>query len=114
GTIQLVGRGSMSLNAGGEKVFPEEVEGVLVGHVEVYDAIVVGLPDDRWGERVTAVVQRSSGSSVSDEDLVAHCKAKLAGYKVPRTIVFVDAVQRSPVGKADYAWAKDTAMKVDS
>ena len=114
GTIQLFGRGSMSINTGGEKVFPEEVEGVLVGHAEVYDAIVVGLPDDRWGERVTAVVQRSPGSSVSEADLVAHCKEKLAGYKVPRTVVFVESVQRSPVGKADYAWAKQAAMKVDS
>jgi acyl-CoA synthetase (AMP-forming)/AMP-acid ligase II len=114
GTIQLFGRGSMSINTGGEKVFPEEVEGVLVGHPDVYDAIVVGMPDDRWGERVTAVVQRSPGSSVSEGDLVAHCKEKLAGYKVPRTVVFVDSVQRSPVGKADYAWAKQAAMKVDS
>jgi acyl-CoA synthetase (AMP-forming)/AMP-acid ligase II len=79
----------------------------------VYDAIVVGLPDDRWGERVTAVVQRSPGSSVSEDELAAHCKEKLAGYKVPRSYVFVDAVQRSPVGKADYAWAKEAAMKVD-
>src|SRR4051812_22983663 len=113
GTIQLFGRGSMSINTGGEKVFPEEGEGILVGHVDVYDAIVVGLPDDRWGERVTAVVQRAPGSSVTEEELAAHCKEKLAGYKVPRSYVFVDAVQRSPVGKADYAWAKEAAMKVD-
>ena len=113
GTIQLFGRGSMSINTGGEKVFPEEVEGILVGHPDVYDAIVVGLADDRWGERVTAVVQRSPGSSISDDDLAAHCREKLAGYKVPRTFVFVDSVQRSPVGKADYAWAKEAAMKVD-
>lgn len=111
GSIQLLGRGSMCINTGGEKVFPEEVEGILVGHPEVYDAIVVGLPDDRWGERVTAVVQRSSGATITDSDLVAYCKAQLAGYKVPRGVVFVDAVQRSPVGKADYAWAKETAMK---
>ncbi|MEY2432653.1 MAG: 3-oxocholest-4-en-26-oate---CoA ligase [Acidimicrobiaceae bacterium] len=111
GTIQLLGRGSMCINTGGEKVFPEEVEGIIVGHPEVYDAIVVGLPDDRWGERVTAVVQRSSGAGVTEDDLVAYCKAQLAGYKVPRGVVFVDAVQRSPVGKADYAWAKETAMK---
>ena len=114
GTIQLFGRGSMSINTGGEKVFPEEVEGVLVGHPEVYDAIVVGLPDERWGERVTAVVSRSPGSSVSEDDLVAHCRMKLAAYKVPRGFVFVETVQRSPVGKADYAWAKDVARKVDS
>jgi acyl-CoA synthetase (AMP-forming)/AMP-acid ligase II len=110
-SIQLLGRGSMCINTGGEKVFPEEVEGILVGHPEVYDAIVVGLPDDRWGERVTAVVQRSSGAAITESDLVTYCKAQLAAYKVPRGVVFVDAVQRSPVGKADYAWAKETAMK---
>jgi acyl-CoA synthetase (AMP-forming)/AMP-acid ligase II len=110
GTIQLLGRGSMSINTGGEKVFPEEVEGVLVGHEHVYDAIVVGVPDDRWGERVTAVVHASG--PVTEDELVAHCKSKLAGYKVPRSIVFVDAVQRSPVGKADYPWAKQTATEV--
>ena len=112
GTIQLFGRGSMCINTGGEKVFPEEVEGVLVGHTHVYDAIVVGLPDPRWGERVTAVVQPSPGTSLTEDEVIAHCKAQLAGYKVPRTVVFVDAVQRSPVGKADYAWAKKTAMEV--
>jgi acyl-CoA synthetase (AMP-forming)/AMP-acid ligase II len=111
GTIQLLGRGSMCINTGGEKVYPEEVEGVLVGHEQVYDAIVVGVPDDRWGERVTAVVHRSSGTDVSQEDLVAYCKDQLARYKVPRSIVFVDGVQRSPVGKADYAWAKETAIR---
>jgi acyl-CoA synthetase (AMP-forming)/AMP-acid ligase II len=112
GSIQLLGRGSMCINTGGEKVFPEEVEGVLVGHEHVYDAIVVGLPDDRWGQRVTAVVHRSPQATVSEEDLVTYCKSQLAGYKVPRTIVFVDGVQRSPVGKADYAWAKQTALEM--
>jgi 3-oxocholest-4-en-26-oate---CoA ligase len=111
GGIQLMGRGSMCINTGGEKVFPEEVEGVLVGHEHVYDAIVVGVPDDRWGERVTAVVQPTPGADITQDDLVAYCKEQLAGYKVPRTIVFVDGVQRSPVGKADYAWAKQTAIR---
>ncbi|HEV3226298.1 MAG TPA: acyl-CoA synthetase [Acidimicrobiales bacterium] len=112
GTIQLFGRGSMCINTGGEKVFPEEVEGVLVGHEHVYDAIVVGVPDDRWGERVTAVVQRAPGALVTEDELVSHCKTQLAGYKVPRSVVFVESVQRSPVGKADYAWAKQTAKEV--
>jgi len=109
GTIQLLGRGSMCINTGGEKVFPEEVEGVLVSHEKVYDAIVVGVPDPRWGERVTAVVHLAG--DISEDDLVAYCKTQLAGYKVPRSIVVVDGVQRSPVGKADYAWAKERAMK---
>src|SRR5262249_1619213 len=112
GTIQLFGRGSMCINTGGEKVFPEEVEGVLVGHEAVYDAIVVGIPDDRWGGRVAAVVHRAS--DISEDGLAGYCKSQLAGYKVPRLFVFVDAVQRSPVGKADYGWAKETAMKVQS
>jgi acyl-CoA synthetase (AMP-forming)/AMP-acid ligase II len=111
GSIQLLGRGSMCINSGGEKIFPEEVEGVLVGHEHVYDAIVVGIPDDRWGEKVTAVVHRSPGIDLNEDDLIAYCKTQLAGYKVPRTIVFVDGVQRSPVGKADYAWAKETAIR---
>jgi acyl-CoA synthetase (AMP-forming)/AMP-acid ligase II len=111
GSIQLLGRGSMCINTGGEKVFPEEVEGVLVGHEQVYDAIVVGVPDDRWGQRVTAVVHRVPGKGITQEDLVDYCKEQLAGYKVPRSIVFVDGVQRSPVGKADYAWAKETAIR---
>jgi acyl-CoA synthetase (AMP-forming)/AMP-acid ligase II len=108
-SIQLLGRGSMCINTGGEKVFPEEVEGVLLGHAAVYDALVVGLPDERWGERVTAVVHVTE--PVAEEDLIAHCRAQLAGYKVPRAVVFVDGVQRSPVGKADYAWARDAAAK---
>jgi acyl-CoA synthetase (AMP-forming)/AMP-acid ligase II len=112
GTIQLFGRGSMCINTGGEKVFPEEVEGVIVGHPEVYDAIVCGVPDERWGERVTAVVQRTATSSLTESDVIAHCKGLLAGYKVPRAVVFVDSVQRSPVGKADYAWAKQQALEV--
>jgi len=111
GTIQLLGRGSMCINTGGEKVFPEEVEGVLVGHAAVYDAIVVGVPDPRWGERVTAVVQVTPGHDFDDVALIEHCRAQLAGYKLPRAILTVDAVQRSPVGKADYGWAREIATK---
>ena len=111
GAIQLLGRGSMCINTGGEKVFPEEVEGVLLGHPAVYDAVVVGVPDPRWGERVTAVVQITPGDDVDDAALIEHCRTQLAAYKLPRTIVAVDAVQRSPVGKADYGWAKEIAIK---
>jgi acyl-CoA synthetase (AMP-forming)/AMP-acid ligase II len=111
GAIQLLGRGSMCINTGGEKVFPEEVEAVLLGHPAVYDVIVVGVPDPRWGERVTAVVQVTPGHEVDNDAVVEHCKAQLAGYKVPRAIVTVGAVQRSPVGKADYGWAKEIAVK---
>jgi acyl-CoA synthetase (AMP-forming)/AMP-acid ligase II len=111
GSIQLLGRGSMCINTGGEKVFPEEVEGVLLGHPAVYDAIVVGVPDPRWGERVTAVVQVTPGHDLDDDSLIEHCRSQLAGYKLPRSIVAVEAVQRSPVGKADYGWAKEIAVK---
>jgi acyl-CoA synthetase (AMP-forming)/AMP-acid ligase II len=111
GQIQLLGRGSMCINTGGEKVFPEEVEGVLLAHPAVYDALVVGVPDPRWGERVTAVVQVRPGHAPGDDELIEHCRTQLAGYKLPRSIVTVDAVQRSPVGKADYGWAKEVAVK---
>jgi acyl-CoA synthetase (AMP-forming)/AMP-acid ligase II len=111
GSIQLLGRGSMCINTGGEKVFPEEVEGVLLSHPDVYDAIVVGVPDPRWGERVTAVVQISPGHAIDEDELIGHCRAQLASYKVPRSVVAVRAVQRSPVGKADYGWAKEVAVK---
>ena len=109
GTIQLLGRGSMCINTGGEKVFPEEVETTLVAHPEVYDTLVVGVPDPRWGERVTAVVALTPGATVTTEELVEHCRGAIAGYKIPRSIVVVDHVHRSPSGKADYAWAKQVA-----
>jgi acyl-CoA synthetase (AMP-forming)/AMP-acid ligase II len=109
GTIQLFGRGSMCINTGGEKVFPEEVEQVVVGHPDVRDVLVVGVPDPRWGSKVAAVVALQPGAAADGAALEAHCREKLAGYKVPRAWTFVDEVQRSPSGKADYAWAKDVA-----
>jgi acyl-CoA synthetase (AMP-forming)/AMP-acid ligase II len=110
GLITLLGRGSVSINSGGEKIYPEEVESVLKGHAEVIDAVVVGVPDERWGERVVAVVQARAGTSPSLEALQAHAREHLARYKMPRDIVFVDAVNRSPSGKPDYRWAKSTAL----
>jgi acyl-CoA synthetase (AMP-forming)/AMP-acid ligase II len=101
----------MCINTGGEKVFPEEVESVLAGHPAVYDVTVVGVPDDRWGERVTAVVVVTGGVSATEDDLIAFCRGQLAGYKAPRAVVFVDSMQRSPVGKADYAWARARAVE---
>jgi acyl-CoA synthetase (AMP-forming)/AMP-acid ligase II len=109
GSIQLFGRGSMCINTGGEKVFPEEVEGVVVAHPDVYDVLVVGVDDPRWGSKVAAVVAPVAGSTLTADALAAHCREKLAGYKVPRQWTFVDHVQRSPSGKADYAWAKAAA-----
>ena len=109
GSIDLLGRGSVSINTGGEKVYPEEVESALKSHDAVYDAVVVGVPDDRFGQRVCAVVQLADGQSADLEELAGHCRGAIAGYKVPRELVVVDAIVRSPVGKADYRWAKDTA-----
>jgi 3-oxocholest-4-en-26-oate---CoA ligase len=112
GTVVLLGRGSGSINTGGEKVFPEEVEAVLKGHPAVYDALVVGVPDDRWGERVVAVVQPRAGAAVTLDDVQSHSRAELAGYKVPRDLVVVDEVRRGPNGKPDYGWAKEHARDV--
>ena len=106
GTIRLLGRGSVCINTAGEKVFPEEVEETLKTHASVVDANVVGIPDEKWGAAVTAVVA-CSGEPPAVDDLVDHCRRTLAGYKCPKHIVFVDAVHRGPNGKADYRWAAD-------
>jgi acyl-CoA synthetase (AMP-forming)/AMP-acid ligase II len=121
GSITLLGRGAMSINTGGEKVFPEEVEGVLKAHPEVFDAMVVGVPDERFGQRVVAVVARRTSTargpvgegrgSVGDEELDAHARAHLSGYKVPRDWVWVDRCERLPTGKPDYAWAGQAARR---
>jgi acyl-CoA synthetase (AMP-forming)/AMP-acid ligase II len=111
GTVVLLGRGSTSINTGGEKVYPEEVETSLMTHESVADVIVVGAPDERWGERVVAVVAPAAGATPSLETLQEHARASLAGYKVPRDLVLVDAVERTPAGKPDYAWAKKIAAE---
>ncbi|WP_052867369.1 acyl-CoA synthetase [Streptomyces niger] len=110
GVVTVLGRGSQCINSGGEKVYPEEVEQALKAHPDVYDALVAGVPDDRWGNRVAAVVQLRPGAAPVDPAAVqAHCRSHLAGYKIPRTVVFTDHIQRSPSGKADYRWAKRVA-----
>ena len=109
GSIEILGRGSQCINTGGEKVFPEEVESALKAHPAVYDVLVVGVPDERWGQRVTALVQPRPGTSVDLGSLQAHCRTLVAGYKVPRGLVVVDEVVRSPVGKPDYRWAQRAA-----
>ena len=112
GTIAVYGRGSVSINTGGEKVFPEEVEKVLKSHPAVFDATVVGTPSERWGSQVTAVVQlRPDLEDPPDpSELREHCRIHLAGYKLPRDVVYVDTLRRSPSGKPDYRWAKETAL----
>ena len=109
GTITLLGRGSVCINTGGEKVFPEEVEEVLKEHRGVRDAVVVGVPDERFGEAVTALVELESGADLRPEDLVSHTKQRLAGYKAPKHVIFVDSVRRAPSGKVDYAMLKKLA-----
>jgi acyl-CoA synthetase (AMP-forming)/AMP-acid ligase II len=109
GSITLLGRGSQCINSGGEKIFPEEVESALKAHPAVFDAIVVGVADERWGQRVAAIVQPRDGTAPSLEDLDAHCRTLIAGYKVPRELHLVPEVVRSPSGKPDYPWAGKVA-----
>lgn len=110
GSITLLGRGNMVINTGGEKVFAEEVEGVVKAHPDVYDAIVVGVPDERWGQRVAAVVQ-ARGGVVDFAGLESHTRENLAGYKIPRLVWVTDTVERTPSGKPDYRWAHAVTEK---
>jgi 3-oxocholest-4-en-26-oate---CoA ligase len=106
GTVTLLGRGSVSINSGGEKIYPEEVEGALKAHPDVFDAIVVGVPDERFGQHVAAVVSVRAGQRPSLADLGAFVRNAIAGYKVPRSVWWVEEIKRSPAGKPDYRWAK--------
>jgi acyl-CoA synthetase (AMP-forming)/AMP-acid ligase II len=105
GTVTLLGRGNMSVNTGGEKVYPEEVEGALKSHPDVFDALVIGVPDERFGQRVAAVVQPRPGRKPALSELDAHVRNEIAGYKVPRSLWIVAEIKRSPSGKPDYRWA---------
>ena len=107
GTVTLLGRGSVSINSGGEKIYPEEVEGALKGHPDVFDALVVGVPDPRFGQHVAAVVAPRKGTAPTLVELDAFVRKEIAGYKVPRSLWIVDEVKRSPAGKPDYKWAKE-------
>jgi acyl-CoA synthetase (AMP-forming)/AMP-acid ligase II len=110
GSITLLGRGSVCINSGGEKIYPEEVEAAVKTHPAVLDAIVVGAPDERWGEAVTAIVALRPGQAPPGLAALAdHCRASVAGYKVPRRLLVVDEVRRAPSGKPDYPWASELA-----
>jgi acyl-CoA synthetase (AMP-forming)/AMP-acid ligase II len=109
GTVLLLGRGSVSINTGGEKVYPEEVESMLKAHPDIEDAVVVGVPDERWGQRVVAVAQARGTAHPDFDDVKEFCRKELASYKVPRDFVLVEKIARSPAGKPDYRWAKETA-----
>ncbi len=110
GSVTLLGRGSNCINTGGEKVFPEEVEEALKRHPDVLDCLVVGVADDRFGQRIVAVTSLAEGSSLAADEIIAATKAHLSGYKLPRQVIFVDQVRRAVNGKADYAWAKGVAQ----
>lgn len=107
GTVTMLGRGSVSINSGGEKIYPEEVEGALKAHADVFDALVVGVPDERYGQCVAAVVQPRPGTRPTLAELDRFVRSEIAGYKVPRALWYVDEVKRSPAGKPDYRWAKE-------
>jgi fatty-acyl-CoA synthase len=111
GTVHLLGRGSVCINTGGEKVFPEEVEEVLKQHPAVFDAVCVGVPDDRFGEVITAVVRPQPDEEVEGESLIAFVKEHLSSYKAPRFVVTVDDIGRSPAGKVDYAGVRTRARE---
>lgn len=109
GRIRLLGRDSVTINSGGEKIFVEEVERAIAAHPAVYDVVVVGRPSERWGSEVVAVVQLAEGADADDEDLAAVCGQTVARYKVPKAFIRHPKIQRSPAGKADYRWAKAVA-----
>ncbi len=110
GFLTVFGRGSTCITTGGEKVFPEEVEEALRSHPAIFDAVVAGQSDERWGERVVGIVSAREGAAVPDYDAVkTYLADRLAGYKLPKALVWVDAVKRSPAGKQDYRWAKEVA-----
>ena len=111
GTIRLLGRGSACINTGGEKVYPEEVELALRSHDDVFDCVVVGVPDERWGEKIVALVHARDGHTIDADALGAHCRASLAAYKVPKHVVVVESLERSPAGKADYQRLRQLAAQ---
>lgn len=113
GSITLLGRTSQCINSGGEKIFAEEVDSAVKTHPDVYDVTVVGVPDERWGSTVCAIIQvRDGHQKPSLESIQDHCRKHIAGYKVPRKLVIVDSILRAPSGKPDYRWAKETAYRV--
>jgi acyl-coenzyme A synthetase/AMP-(fatty) acid ligase len=111
GGITLLGRGNTCVNTGGEKVYPEEVEGALKSHPDVFDSLVIGVPDATLGQRVAALVQLRPGATPNLEALQEHVRTQIAGYKVPRTIWLVDDIGRTAAGKADYGWARRHAAE---
>ena len=102
----ILGRDSVTINSGGEKIFAEEIEEAIRSHPAVYDAIVVGRPSERWGQEVVGLVRVRKDHSVDEQELIDACREHVARYKLPKAILFKDEIVRSPSGKADYRWAK--------
>ncbi len=109
GAIELLGRDSVTINSGGEKIFAEEVEMAVASHPAVADVVVAGRPSERWGQEVVAVVALTEGATVDADELIAHAATSLARYKLPKAVVFRPVIERSPAGKADYRWAREQA-----
>ena len=109
GAIELLGRDSVTINSGGEKIFAEEVEMAVASHPAVADVVVAGRPSERWGQEVVAVVALTDGATVDADELIAHAATSLARYKLPKAVVFRPVIERSPAGKADYRWAREQA-----
>ena len=111
GRLSLLGRDSVTINSGGEKIFAEEVELALKHHPSVYDCVVCGTPSERWGSQVTAIVQLREGAEASEDELRSTANEHITRYKLPKIFIFVEAIVRAPSGKADYRWAKQTAVE---
>ena len=109
--VELHGRDSVTINSGGEKIFAEEVEAALIAHPSVYDVVVAGRPSERWGNEVVAIIRLTEGATADEAALLAEAERHVARYKLPKAFIFVDQIQRSPSGKADYRWAKETATR---
>jgi acyl-CoA synthetase (AMP-forming)/AMP-acid ligase II len=110
GTVELLGRDSVTINSGGEKIFAEEVESAIASHPSVVDVVVAGRPSERWGNEVVAVVALADGADVDAAELIKHAAESIARYKLPKAVVFRPTIMRSPAGKADYRWAKEQAL----
>jgi acyl-CoA synthetase (AMP-forming)/AMP-acid ligase II len=111
GEIELLGRDSVTINSGGEKIFAEEVEQAIISHPAVADVVVAGRPSERWGQEVVAIVQLVDGASATPDELLAEAGTHVARYKLPKVFLFLPVIVRSPSGKADYRWAKERALE---
>ena len=109
GTITLLGRGSNCINSAGEKIYPEEVEEAIKRNDEVFDCLVVGVDDEKFGQKVVAVVSLENNKDINEDSLVDATRSYIAGYKLPKKVIFVEQVERAPNGKANYKWAKNIA-----